>query len=73
MQHGKISREMFPDYAIDAITNGVHAATWTAAPMQAIFDRSIPRWRKDNFQFRYVDRYSSPGDRKGTCPVEAAI
>src|ERR1700761_3542905 len=54
MQHGKISREMFPDYAIDAITNGVHAATWTAPPMQAIFDRSIPRWRKDNFQFRYV-------------------
>ena len=54
MQHGKISRQMFPDYSIDAITNGVHAATWTAAPFQAIFDRSIPRWRKDNFQFRYV-------------------
>ena len=54
MQHGKISREMFPEYQIDAITNGVHAATWTAPPMQAIFDRSIPRWRKDNFQFRYA-------------------
>jgi starch phosphorylase len=54
MQHGKISREMFPDYTIDAITNGVHAATWAAAPFQAIFDRSIPRWRKDNFQFRYM-------------------
>jgi starch phosphorylase len=54
MQHGKISREMFPDYAIDAITNGVHAATWTAHPFQEIFDRSIPRWRKDNFQLRYV-------------------
>jgi glycogen phosphorylase len=54
LQHGKISREMFPDYEIDAITNGVHAATWTAPPMQAIFDFSIPRWRKDNFQFRYA-------------------
>ena len=54
MQHGKISREMFPDYSIDAITNGVHAATWTAAPIQAVFDRNVPRWRKDNFQFRYV-------------------
>jgi starch phosphorylase len=54
MQHGKISREMFPDYSIDAITNGVHAATWTAAPVQAIFDSHIPRWRKDNFQFRYA-------------------
>jgi glycogen phosphorylase len=54
MQHGIVSRQMFPEYAIDAITNGVHAATWTAAPVQAVFDRSIPRWRKDNFQFRYA-------------------
>src|SRR6202453_4658385 len=54
MQHAKISREMFPHYSIDAITNGVHAATWTAAPFQQLFDRTIPRWRKDNFQFRYV-------------------
>jgi glycogen phosphorylase len=54
MQHGKISREMFPDYSIDAITNGVHAATWTSAPIQELFDRNIPRWRNDNFQFRYA-------------------
>ena len=54
MQHGKVSKEMFPEYSIDAITNGVHAATWTAEPFQEIFDRSIPRWRKDNFQFRYA-------------------
>ena len=54
MQHGIISREMFPDYSIDAITNGVHAGTWTAAPFRDIFDRNIPRWRKDNFQLRYV-------------------
>ena len=25
MQHGKVSREMFPEFAIDSITNGVHA------------------------------------------------
>ncbi len=54
MQHGKISREMFPQYSIDAITNGVHAATWTAPPMQAIFDRHLPKWRRDNVQLRYI-------------------
>ena len=54
MQHGKVSREMFPDYSIDAITNGVHAGTWTAEPFQELFDRSIPLWRNDNFQLRYV-------------------
>ncbi len=54
MQHGKVSRKMFPEYSVASITNGVHAATWTAEPFQAIFDRAIPLWRTDNFQFRYV-------------------
>jgi glycogen phosphorylase len=54
MQHGKISRTMFPEYRIDAITNGVHAGTWTSLPMQAVFDRNMPRWRNDNVQLRYA-------------------
>lgn len=54
MQHGFVSREMFPGNSIDAITNGVHAITWTSAPMQQVFDRHIPRWRQDNYQLRYV-------------------
>jgi starch phosphorylase len=54
MQHGKVSREMFPDFTIDAITNGVHAATWTAPAFRAVFDRHIPRWREDNLKLRYA-------------------
>ena len=54
MQHGKVSRAMFPDYTIDAITNGVHAATWTSAPFLAAFDRHLPRWRQDNVTLRYA-------------------
>jgi glycogen phosphorylase len=54
MQHGKVSREMFPDYDIAAITNGVHAATWTAPAMQALFDKHMPRWREDNMHLRYA-------------------
>jgi glycogen phosphorylase len=54
MQHGKVSREMFPDYTIDAITNGVHAATWTATAFRALFDRHIPFWREDNLRLRYA-------------------
>jgi starch phosphorylase len=34
MQHGKVSRAMFPEFAIDSITNGVHAATWISEPVQ---------------------------------------
>ena len=54
MHHGKVSREMFPDYTIDAITNGVHAATWTVPAFHAVFDRHLPRWREDNLRLRYA-------------------
>jgi len=54
MQHGKVSRAMFPEYNISAITNGVHAATWTAAAFQEVYDRHMPRWRQDNVTLRYA-------------------
>lgn len=54
MIHGEVSREMFPDYRIRAVTNGVHAVTWTAAPIQRLFDRHIPEWRHDNIYIRYA-------------------
>jgi starch phosphorylase len=54
MQHGKVSRAMFPEYGISAITNGVHAGTWTAPSFQATFDRCLPRWRYDNLTLRYA-------------------
>jgi glycogen phosphorylase len=53
-RHGEISKLMFADYLVDAITNGVHAATWTSYPLQALFDRYIPGWRQDNFTLRYA-------------------
>jgi starch phosphorylase len=50
---------MFGGYTIDAITNGVHAATWTADEFHDLFDRHIPGWRRDNFSLRYA--LSIPG------------
>jgi len=54
MRHGEVSRDMFPNYRIAAITNGVHATTWTAAPFAAVYDRHIPEWRTDNRYLRYA-------------------
>jgi starch phosphorylase len=47
-------RDMFPTYVISAITNGVHAVTWTSKPFQELFDRHVPAWRKDNNYLRYA-------------------
>jgi glycogen phosphorylase len=54
MRHGEISMGMFPGYPINAITNGVHAVTWTSLPFAELFDRRIPEWRQDNFYLRYA-------------------
>jgi starch phosphorylase len=53
-RHGEISRLMFAKYTIDAITNGVHAGTWVAAPFQELYDRHISGWKQDNFNLRYA-------------------
>jgi len=51
-QHGETSRQMFPEVPIEAITNGVHARTWTSPSFQQLFDRYIPSWREDNYSLR---------------------
>jgi starch phosphorylase len=57
-KHGEVSRLMFAGYQIDAITNGVHAATWTAQPFQSLYDCHIPDWRQDNFSLRHAESIS---------------
>ena len=54
MHHGEVSRDMFPRYPVRAITNGVHAVTWTSEPFRELFDRHIPEWRTDNQYLRYA-------------------
>ncbi|MDP3703401.1 MAG: alpha-glucan family phosphorylase [Candidatus Omnitrophota bacterium] len=54
MRHGEISRDMFPTYPINAITNGVHAVTWTCPSFCELFDRYIAQWRSDNLYLRYA-------------------
>lgn len=54
MRHGEVSRQMFGGYDIDAISNGVHAATWVSPSFAALFDHRIAGWRRDNFSLRYA-------------------
>ena len=60
LQHGNVSREMFPEYNIDAITNGVHAPTWVSEPFQELLDKSIAHWRRDNLYLRNAIEISLP-------------
>jgi glycogen phosphorylase len=53
-RHSEIAQDLYPDYKIHAITNGVHAGTWTSPAFAALFDRHIPGWRQDNPDLRQV-------------------
>ena len=69
MEHGEVSRHLYAEYQIDAITNGVHPATWVCRDFAALFDRRIPSWRRDSFSLRYV--LSAPSQEIWTAHVGA--
>jgi starch phosphorylase len=52
MKHAKVSRAMFPEFALDSITNGVHAPTWVSEPFQQLMDAHFSSWRRDNLYLR---------------------
>ena len=54
MTHEAMARNMFPQYPIRSITNGVHAVTWTAPAFSELYDLHIPDWRRDSSYLRYA-------------------
>jgi starch phosphorylase len=53
-RHAEVSRRMFPGARVEAITNGVHAVSWTADAVQKLFDAHLDGWREDNNYLRYA-------------------
>lgn len=43
-RHAEVSARMYPGYQVRAITNGVHAYTWTAPALRALYDRHVAGW-----------------------------
>ena len=73
MRHGEVSQNMFPQFPIHAITNGVHAATWASPAFHDLFDRQIPEWRRDPAYMRYAVGISLDEIRKAHCLAKAAL
>ena len=68
-EHGRVSREMFPGYHIDSITNGVHSDTWVSDPFRKLYEKYIPGWVNDPFALRYA--LSIPGNEIWDAHIEA--
>ncbi|MFB6175217.1 MAG: alpha-glucan family phosphorylase, partial [Candidatus Nanohalobium sp.] len=46
-RHKQVTENMFPDYEVDAVTNGVHTRTWTSEQFKKLYDEKINRWCLD--------------------------
>ena len=73
MRHGEVSRGMFPTYDISAITNGVHAVTWTSPAFAELFDSFIPGWRTDNNYLRYAISIPLPSVREAHAEAKGEL
>src|SRR3546814_16954756 len=43
-RHATPTRDMFPGYSVDSVTNGVHSATWPHPAFASMFEAEIPPW-----------------------------
>jgi starch phosphorylase len=51
-KHVDVTRQMFPEAQVLAITNGVHAVRWVAQPFARLYDSYLPGWRQRSEQLR---------------------
>ena len=68
-KHGEVTRELFPGYRVESITNGVYARDWVSPPFAQLFDRYLPGWQADPHSLRYV--LSIPLDAIAAAHAEA--
>ena len=55
-RHAETARRMFPGYGIRAVTNGVHAPTWTHPAFAQLFQEIAPDWGHDPEELSGADQ-----------------
>lgn len=44
LRHADVSQRLFPDYKVQAVTNGVHPLTWASEPLRRLYNRHCSGW-----------------------------
>ncbi|WP_018076580.1 alpha-glucan family phosphorylase [Thiobacillus denitrificans] len=55
-RHAEVSRRIFPGYVVHAVTNGVHASTWTSKSFATLYDQHVPGWGHEPELLARADR-----------------
>ncbi|MCP4454067.1 MAG: alpha-glucan family phosphorylase, partial [Planctomycetes bacterium] len=53
-KHAEVSRAMFPNHQIEAVTNGIHVPTWIAPPIAKLLDAYVTDWKLENDHLRHA-------------------
>jgi starch phosphorylase len=57
-RHMKTTQEMYPQYKISSVTNGVHHPTWVSEPMAKLFDKYLHDWKVNPENLRLANQIS---------------
>jgi len=57
-RHAETTSRLFPGYRVRAITNGVHAPTWTHASLAGLYHAKFPHWAHEPEVLTRVDELS---------------
>ena len=52
LKHQTVSKAMYPEYNIQAVTNGIHTNTWVNPDLAVVFNQYIPNWKNHAFDLR---------------------
>jgi starch phosphorylase len=68
-RHSEVTREMFPGYRIESITNGVYAREWISESIKQLYKKYLPDWEHDPYCLRYA--LSIPQEELWQAHIEA--
>lgn len=58
-RHQEVTQEMYPEYKIDYVTNGIHVNTWANPYFKELFDKYIPNWQNNPSNLRLAGQIPS--------------
>ncbi|MBP9758676.1 alpha-glucan family phosphorylase [Candidatus Dojkabacteria bacterium] len=61
--HGEAAKNLWPDYKLEAVTNGVHTPTWICKPIQELFFKYVdPQWNNPTSQTNWDNIRNIPNN-----------
>lgn len=72
-RHAETTRQLFLGYRIKAVTNGVHAGTWTHPSFARLFQEIVPEWAHEPEALARADQLADDAVRAAHATAKAEL